>query len=93
MGILISAYLLVINVVGLGFMRTDKLRAKQKKYRIPERRLFTTAILGGSLGILAGMQMYRHKTKHASFFIGIPVILVLQMILVGYIIGKLLSVS
>jgi uncharacterized membrane protein YsdA (DUF1294 family) len=91
MGIFITAYLLAVNLAGFGFMRTDKIRAKQKKYRIPERRLFITAIIGGSVGILAGMQVYRHKTKHATFNIGIPVILALQMVLAGYMIGKVLS--
>lgn len=89
----VCVYLLVINLVGLGFMRSDKARAKRKKYRIPERRLFITAILGGAAGIFAGMQLYRHKTKHATFFIGIPVILVAQLILLGYMCGKLLNGS
>ncbi|RAU93433.1 DUF1294 domain-containing protein [Paenibacillus sp. YN15] len=93
MGIVVGAYLLVINLVGFGFMRTDKLRAKQKKYRIPEQRLFLTAILGGSVGILAGMQMYRHKTKHATFFVGIPIILAVQMVVAGYMLGRLLIES
>lgn len=89
----VCAYLLVINLVGLGFMKSDKARAKHKKYRIPERRLFITAVIGGAAGIFAGMQLYRHKTKHPSFFVGIPVLLVVQLVLLGYLCGKLLGGS
>ncbi len=90
MWIVVCAYLLVINIAGYGFMRSDKSRARHKKYRIPERQLFMTAILGGSVGVYAGMQLLRHKTKHASFYIGIPAILIAQVILLGYTLGKLL---
>lgn len=88
MWIVVCAYLLVINIAGYGFMRSDKSRARHKKYRIPERQLFMTAIVGGSVGVYAGMHMLRHKTKHASFYIGIPAILIVQVIVLGYILGK-----
>jgi uncharacterized membrane protein YsdA (DUF1294 family) len=55
---------------------------KKKTRRIPESTLFITAILFGSLGILAGMYKFRHKTKHKSFTVGIPIIIVLQIIFV-----------
>lgn len=87
----IAAYLLVINLIGLFFMRSDKARAKRGKYRVPERRLFTTAILGGSVGVFAGMRLYRHKTKHASFYIGIPAVMIAQLVLLGYVWGKVLG--
>lgn len=90
MWIVVCVYLLVINIAGYGFMRSDKTRARNKKYRIPERQLFMTAILGGSVGIYTGMHVLRHKTKHASFYIGIPAILIIQVILLGYMLGKLL---
>jgi uncharacterized membrane protein YsdA (DUF1294 family) len=90
MWIIVCTYLLVINIAGYGFMRSDKSRARHKKYRIPERQLFITAILGGSVGVYTGMHVLRHKTKHASFYIGIPAILIIQVILLGYMLGKLL---
>lgn len=88
MWIAICAYLAVINFAGYGFMRSDKIRAKHKRYRIPERQLFLTAILGGSVGVYTGMRLLRHKTKHASFYVGIPAIFIVQVVLIGYIIGK-----
>jgi uncharacterized membrane protein YsdA (DUF1294 family) len=77
-------YLAGINLLGLYFMRTDKLRSKRGKYRIPERRFFMIALVGGSIGVFAGMRLFRHKTKHATFYVGIPAILFVQLILLGY---------
>lgn len=62
-------------------MLSDKKKAQKKKWRISERALLGAAIIGGSLGTLAGMYIFRHKTKHPKFTIGIPVILALQIIL------------
>ncbi|MDF2922738.1 MAG: hypothetical protein K0R57_1652 [Paenibacillaceae bacterium] len=81
-------YLLIINLIGLGLMRSDKTRAKGRKYRIPERHLFITAVIGGAAGVFAGMRLYRHKTKHAAFYIGIPVLLFVQLVLLGVLWGK-----
>lgn len=78
---LLFAYLLLINAAGLIIMLVDKRKAVKKRWRIPEKTMFTLAILGGSLGIYAGMQLFRHKTKHAKFSIGVPVILAIQIIL------------
>lgn len=74
-------YLLGINVVEFTLMYIDKERAKAKQYRISERTLFIVAILGGSIGAILGMQVFRHKTKHISFTFGMPAILVVQIIL------------
>lgn len=71
-------YLLLINVFGFGIMLYDKKMARNNKWRVPEKTLFGIAILGGSVGCLVGMYTARHKTKHKSFTIGIPVILALQ---------------
>lgn len=73
--------LLIINVVAFGLMHRDKRLAREKKWRIPERTLLLTAALGGSLGCLAGMYRFRHKTRHAKFTVGVPVILALQITL------------
>ena len=60
-------------------MLTDKYKARKNLWRIPEAALFTAALLGGSLGSLAGMYLVRHKTKHLKFTLGVPVILVVQI--------------
>lgn len=75
-------YLLVINIAGFLSMMFDKIRAKKNTWRIRERTLFLLAILGGSIGSLAGMYLFRHKTKHWYFVLGMPLILILQIILV-----------
>ena len=62
-------------------MLADKYKARKKLWRIPEATLFSTAVIGGSLGILIGMYCARHKTKHLSFNLGIPVILAIQLVL------------
>lgn len=74
-------YFLVINVVGYFAMMIDKRRAKRGEWRIPEKTLFTIALLYGSIGVSLGMKRFRHKTKHKSFVIGIPAIEVVQLIL------------
>ncbi|MBP5669841.1 MAG: DUF1294 domain-containing protein, partial [Lachnospiraceae bacterium] len=58
----------------------DKKKAKSGAWRIPEKTLFLPAILGGSIGAIAGMQVFRHKTKHWYFKYGMPAILILQLI-------------
>jgi len=57
----------------------DKARAKRRQWRIPEKVLFGVSILGGALGALIGMGLFRHKTKHLSFRIGIPACLILNI--------------
>ena len=72
-------YLLIINAAGFLLMLVDKYKAKRKLWRIPEATLMGVAALGGSVGSLIGMYTVRHKTRHPKFYIGIPVILVLQI--------------
>lgn len=60
-------------------MLTDKKKAQHGRWRIRESTLMTVAALGGSVGSLLGMKLFRHKTKHLKFTMGIPVILVLQI--------------
>lgn len=78
---LLIAYLLLINAAGLLIMLIDKRKAIKNRWRIPEKTMFTVAVLGGSLGVYTGMQLFRHKTQHAKFYIGVPVILAIQIIL------------
>lgn len=73
-------YLILINALGFLLMLIDKQKARKKKWRIPEATLMTVAAMGGSIGSLAGMYTFRHKTLHKKFSIGIPVILVIQII-------------
>jgi uncharacterized membrane protein YsdA (DUF1294 family) len=75
-------YLIVINLIGFVTMYTDKKKSERKQWRVPEARLFGIAIIFGSIGILSGMYIFRHKTKHMKFVLGIPLILITQIILV-----------
>lgn len=74
-------YILIINVIAFVLFGIDKHKARQGLWRIPEKFIFLSAILGGSIGAICGMELFRHKTKHKSFTIGLPVILILQIIL------------
>ncbi len=75
----IAAYVLAINVIGFFGMYLDKRKARKKLWRIPEATLFLIAIIGGSIGSIIGMHLFRHKTRHWYFVYGMPVILVLQI--------------
>jgi uncharacterized membrane protein YsdA (DUF1294 family) len=72
-------YLLIMNIVGLAVMGIDKWKAKHHAWRIPEKTLFLVSLLGGSIGTWAGMYIFRHKTKHWYFVVGMPAILILQI--------------
>ena len=74
-------YLVLVNAAGFFLMLADKNRAKKKLWRVPEAALFTLALLGGSLGIWAGMYLGRHKTRHLKFVVGIPLILIVQVVI------------
>ena len=78
---LLLFYLVTINALGFLIMLADKEKAKKRLWRIPEATLLTVAALGGSIGCLAGMKVFHHKTRKPKFYIGIPVILTLQLIL------------
>lgn len=84
-------YLIVINAVGFILMLVDKFKAKRNHWRIPEKTLLGVAAIGGSIGSLAGMYLVRHKTKHPRFFIGIPVMLVLQAAMVIWLYSRFSS--
>ena len=86
-------WVLAWTLIAFVLMGADKWKARHDNWRVPEKTLFLSAILGGSGGALAGMYLFRHKTKHLSFTIGMPVILALQIALVlalrfrGYLAG------
>ncbi|MFV0344436.1 MAG: DUF1294 domain-containing protein [Anaerocolumna sp.] len=74
-------YFILINITGFLAMGTDKKRAIKKTWRISEKQLFMYAMLGGSIGSIAGMKVFHHKTKHKRFQYGMPLILGIQIIL------------
>ena len=82
-------YLLLINAVAFLLLLVDKLKAKKNRWRIPERTLFGSALLGGSIGAILGMYTFRHKTRHLSFTLGMPAILIAQVALAIWIFLKI----
>lgn len=78
----IPIYFAAINLVTFFVYGIDKYRAKRGAWRIPEKTLFLLPILGGSIGAIAGMKFFHHKTKHWYFKYGLPLILILQLALV-----------
>ena len=77
---MITVYLILINAACFLLMLSDKERAKKQLWRIPEKVLFLVAAFGGSVGALAGMYLFRHKTKHLRFAVGMPILAVLQIL-------------
>ena len=73
-------YLILINAYGFALMLADKRKAIKQRRRIPERTLMSVALLGGSPGTIAGMYLFRHKTRHLKFVAGLPLILGLQIL-------------
>lgn len=81
---LAAGYLVIMNLAGVAVMGMDKAKAKKHAWRIPEKTLFFVSLIGGSVGTWAGMYLFRHKTKHWYFVIGMPAILILQIMIVWY---------
>ncbi len=75
----IYLYLLIINAAALLLMLADKMKSKRGAWRIPEATLIGIAAMGGSIGALVGMHLFRHKTRHIKFTLGIPLILAVQI--------------
>ncbi len=86
---MILVYFLFINVVTFIAFGVDKRKAKHNKWRIAEKTLLGLAAIGGSVGALLAMRMFHHKTKHKKFYIGVPVIILLQIVFVIWILAKL----
>lgn len=82
---IVGIYLVIVNIAGVCVMGVDKKRAIRHAWRIPEKMLFLVSLIGGSIGIWAGMYLFRHKTKHWYFVIGMPLILLIQIVLAAYI--------
>ncbi len=83
--LLIISYLVVINIVAFLAFGIDKWKAQKRRWRISEYSLLMLAVVGGSIGALMGMRIWRHKTLHAKFRYGLPLILLVQVALCVYI--------
>lgn len=83
-------YLLLINAVGFALMRSDKIRSIKNRWRIRENTLIGIAVFGGCIGVLAAMRLFRHKTRHPKFYIGLPVVLTLQVLIGVLYLSKIL---
>ena len=80
---ILAAWLLAWSVPAFCAMAADKLRAKKRLRRIPEKTLFAFAWVGGGLGAVLGMVLFRHKTRHRRFRRGFPAIFIGQLLLLG----------
>ena len=80
-------YLTLINITAFVSMLADKQKARKGKWRISEKTLFFLALAGGSVGVLSGMYLFHHKTRHPAFTIGIPAILITQLLII-YLLSK-----
>lgn len=79
---------MVCNLIGFIIMGIDKRKAITQKWRIQEKTLFLVALLGGSLGGILGMKLFRHKTKHMKFVLGFPSIFIIQALILTYFLVK-----
>ncbi|MFC4556641.1 DUF1294 domain-containing protein [Virgibacillus kekensis] len=82
--IMLVVYLITANIITFLFMAMDKRRARNREYRIPERTFWGLALIGGAVGAYLGMRQFRHKTKHRSFVVGMPLLIVLHIALLMY---------
>lgn len=81
---MIILYVLIINLIGFLIMGLDKFKAKKGFWRTPEKTIFTITLLGGGIGTVTGMYLFRHKTKKMKFTIGLPTILISEIVLIIY---------
>lgn len=81
----IAIYLIIMNLVGFLSMLIDKKKAERGSWRIKESTLLIIAVLGGSIGSIAGMYTFRHKTQKPRFYVGLPIILITQILIIIYI--------
>jgi len=77
--LIVSFYIFLVNLIGLGMMFYDKRRARQNNWRVREKTIFTWALWGAAWGIYSGMKLFRHKTQHDKFIWGIPALGVLNI--------------
>lgn len=75
----LTAYLVLVNAAAVLLMLMDKQKARRGAWRIPESTLMGVALIGGSIGAILGMYLFRHKTRHLKFTLGLPLILAVQV--------------
>lgn len=80
-------YFFIINLFAIFLMKYDKVKAINNQYRINEKTLFLIALILGGIGIYIGMYLFRHKTKHVKFTVGIPLIIILNILTIYYLIS------
>ena len=81
----IIIFIVIMNLIGFLAMGIDKRRAKNMQWRIPEKIFFLITLFGGGFGTIVGMYVFRHKTKKKYFTIGLPTILIIEIICLLYI--------
>ena len=81
---LLLYYFVCVNVLTFFVYGIDKWQARQGKWRISEATLLLFAVIGGSIGAWLGMRVWRHKTMHKKFKYGIPAILMIHILIIGY---------
>lgn len=84
-------YIFVINIITLVFYAADKIFAIKGMWRIPEKTLLGLAAIGGSVGALVGIFVIRHKSKHKQFYIGVPLMLAVQVVLLALFVPELIA--
>lgn len=80
-------YFFIINLFAIFIMKYDKVKAINNQYRVNEKTLFLIALILGGIGIYIGMYLFRHKTKHVKFTVGIPLIIILNILTIYYLIS------
>ena len=85
---MLGLYLLAVNLAAFLMMGLDKWKAKKDRWRVPEKTLFLPVVLGGGIGGILGMQVFRHKTRHWYFRFGFPAILILEAAFVIFLLWK-----
>lgn len=78
--LIIILYIVIMNLIGFFVMGADKMKARKHRRRVPERCIFIISVISGSVGVFVGMYLFRHKTRHMKFVIGVPVIIAAQVI-------------
>jgi uncharacterized membrane protein YsdA (DUF1294 family) len=78
---ILIAYLIFINVFTFVVYGVDKRKAKKHLWRIPEATLIGLALIGGSVGAFLGMRLFHHKTKHVKFYVGVPAIFLIELVI------------
>lgn len=84
---IVFGYWILLSLYGFALMGIDKRRAQRRARRIPERRLFVVAAIGGAVGTWYGMKLWRHKTKHQSFTVGIPFLVAVHILVLLVVTG------